>query len=120
MQDYAPISQGSDDQSVCTTQELILIAEINISDGDDAFIFILLEVESWLLQPLEVLWWLDVHACKIPKYIYLMHMNGNESLKLDSVDLGEIGCCDVDQLVQDVDEALGSGLHHLLVNSSIL
>lgn len=60
--DVAPIGQGSDDQTLCAAQELILVLKIHISDGDDAFVCVLIKVESSLLLPLKVCRRLDVHA----------------------------------------------------------
>ena len=49
-----PISEWCDDETVSTTEELVLVDEVDVGDADDALIEILLEVEARLLQPLEV------------------------------------------------------------------
>jgi hypothetical protein len=59
---YTPVSEWCDDQSFSASQELIHVGEIHISDGDLAFIFIVFEVETSLLQPLKVLHRLHMHT----------------------------------------------------------
>ena len=56
-----PVSQGGDDKSLCAAQELILVDEVYISDGDLTLVCVLVEVEPSLLLPLKVCWRLDVH-----------------------------------------------------------
>ena len=56
-----PVSQWSDDQSVCTTQELVHVMEIYIRDGHQTFVFLFFEVKSRLFQPLEISRRTNVH-----------------------------------------------------------
>lgn len=55
------VREGSDDEPVCAAQELVLITEVNVCDGDNTIIDVFLEVEARLFQPLEVCHWADVH-----------------------------------------------------------
>lgn len=49
-----PVSEGGDDQTVGTAQELVHVGEVYICDGDQTLVCVLLEVEAGLLQPLKV------------------------------------------------------------------
>ena len=51
--------------------------------------------------------------------IPLMKMDGNECLKLPTNDLGQLLSCDIDELVQQVQELLVGPSHNLLVLSGI-
>ena len=51
--------------------------------------------------------------------ISLMKMNGDQSLKLSSLYLGQILCGHIDEGIQYVEEDLVSGPHDLLVRASI-
>lgn len=53
---YLPVSKRRDDKSLCTTQKLILILKVHICDGNYSLVCVLIEIESSLLQPLEVSW----------------------------------------------------------------
>lgn len=50
-----PVGQRGDYKTVSAAQELILINEVNISDGHNDLIQVLLEVKSALLQPFKVI-----------------------------------------------------------------
>ena len=58
---YRPVSQRRDDESLCAPQELVHVAEVDVSDADDALVLVLAEIEARLLEPLEVEHRLDVH-----------------------------------------------------------
>ena len=49
-----PISERRDDQTLRAAKELILVDEVDISDGDHGFVCVLHKVEAWLLHPLKV------------------------------------------------------------------
>ena len=51
--------------------------------------------------------------------VSLMEMDGDECLKLPSLDLGEVLRCHVDESVENVKEDLISGAHDFLVRASI-
>ena len=53
------------------------------------------------------------------KDISLMQMNCNESLKLSSLNLGEILCGHVNKGIKYVQEDLISGSHYLLIRTCI-
>jgi len=57
-----PVSEWRDDKPICTSQKLVLIDGVHITDGNNAFVVIFTEVESCLLQPLKVLRRPDLHA----------------------------------------------------------
>ena len=57
----APVSERRDDESVGTAEELILVDAVPVGDADDAEVGVVFEVESRLLEPLEVAHALDVH-----------------------------------------------------------
>ena len=52
--------------------------------------------------------------------IPLMEVNGDESLKLPPLNLGEILCCDVDQHVKHLQEHIVGVVHDLLVASAVV
>ena len=58
----SPVSQWCDTQSISTSQELILIDKVDVSDGDDTLISVLHKVEARLFQPLKVCRVSDVFA----------------------------------------------------------
>ncbi len=58
---YTPVSEGRHHESLSTAEELILILEVDVRDGDYRFVRVLVEVEARLLQPLEVARRLHVH-----------------------------------------------------------
>ena len=49
-----PICEWSDYKSLCAADELVLVEEHDVSDSDLQLVYVLHEVESALLQPLEV------------------------------------------------------------------
>ena len=52
--DIASVREGSDDKSLCTSEELVLIFKADVGDVDDTFVCVLVEVEANLLEPLKV------------------------------------------------------------------
>lgn len=44
--DFLPVSEGGDDQTVSTAQELIHVGEVYVCDGDQTLVRVLLEVEA--------------------------------------------------------------------------
>ena len=58
---FLPVSEGGDDQTIGAPQELIHVGKVYISDGDQTLVRVLLEVETWLLQPLKIVGRSDVH-----------------------------------------------------------
>lgn len=56
-----PVSEGGDDQTVGTAQELVHVGEVYICDGNQTLVRVLLEVEAGLLQPLKVIGRPNVH-----------------------------------------------------------
>lgn len=49
-----PVSKRGNDQTLRTSQELVLIDKVYISDRDLTLVLVLQEIESGLLQPLKV------------------------------------------------------------------
>ncbi|CBY16432.1 unnamed protein product, partial [Oikopleura dioica] len=81
---------------------------------------LLIEVESSLLEPLEIERSFDVPLGELVEDITLVDMNGNESLVLDSVELREIVSSLLDKRSEQVKEALVGDAHDLLVESSVI
>lgn len=50
-----PVSEWSDDKTLCAAQVLVLIGERDISDGYPRFVYVFLEVKATLFQPLKVI-----------------------------------------------------------------
>ena len=66
----------------------------------------------------------DVTVCvvsyQVIEDVALMHVNGNERLELDSLELFEVTCRLLDERVEEVEEALVGGRHDLLVVTSVV
>ncbi len=57
--DVATIGQGRDDQSLRTTEELVLVGKVDVRYGDDTGVHFLQEIGSRLLRPFEIFFGLD-------------------------------------------------------------
>lgn len=55
MDDDLPVSQRRNNKPFSAAQEFILVAEAHICDVDDHLVWVLIEVETALLQPLKVI-----------------------------------------------------------------
>lgn len=60
--DDVPVSEGSDNETLGTTKELILVHEVHVRDGDHTFVLVLYVVETRLLQPFKVCRCLHMHT----------------------------------------------------------
>ena len=49
-----PVCEWGDDESLRAAEELILVLEVDVRDGDDALVGVLDEVEARLFLPLKV------------------------------------------------------------------
>ena len=58
----SPVSKWSNHQPVRATNRLVHVGKVDVGDGDDAGVRVLVEVETRLLQPLKVIHRLDVHT----------------------------------------------------------
>ena len=80
-----PVGERRDDQSLGAANELVLVNEVDVRDGDDAFVSFLTEVEPRLLQPLEVRRRLDVvpHLIStkppVRSLVYMLYTTWNDN-----------------------------------------
>ena len=58
--DVTTIRERSNNQSFGATKKLILVNEVDVSDGNEASVSIFNEIKSNLLEPFEVGWCFDV------------------------------------------------------------
>ena len=56
-----PVCERGDDKTLGASQELHLVDEVHVGDGDEAVVKVLFIVEAWLLEPLKVRRRFDVH-----------------------------------------------------------
>ena len=56
-----PVCERGDDKTLSASQELHLVDEVHVGDGDEAVVKVLFIVEARLLEPLKVRRRFDVH-----------------------------------------------------------
>lgn len=122
--DVTSISKWRNNKTVSATKELVLVLEVDVSNGDGTSSLVVvgfrIEVESSLFEPLEIERSFDVPLGELVEDIALMDVNGNESLVLDSVELREIVNSLFDKRSEQVEETLVGDAHDLLVESSVI
>ena len=75
--DVASIGKRCDNQTLCATDELVLVLEIDICNGNEAGVGVLQEIEPDLFQPLEVVRRFDMHL-----YLFLFFFKDGRILIL--------------------------------------
>ena len=80
--DVASVGEGGDDQTVRAAQELVLVLEVYVGDGDLTDVIIFVEVEPALFGPLEIVDRFDMHHDQLVEDVPLMDMDRDNVLNI--------------------------------------
>ena len=100
----ASIGQRRDHQPLVAAEKFVHVREIDIGDRDLHLVQLLVEVESRLLEPVEVRHRANVAVHELVEDVLLMHVNSDQRLVLRPFDARQISRCLIDQYIEQVGE----------------
>ena len=114
-----PVSERCNNKTLSAAKELVHVREVDVSDADDATIFVLFEVESRLFEPFEIVDGFHVEFDEVLEYVFLVNVNRDERFELRPLHLRQLLCRLVNQLAEKLAKLLTRVHHNLLVASRV-